>query len=286
IQIKMLNGREKNGDLNINWKEYALGANHYKRKTVGFGKYDKREKEYEKEIFIREMSIIQGGIGCAIWDAAIIMSRWIYKHTQAFEGQRVLELGSGVGLPGILAAHYCDRITLTDYLPPVSMIPYPLLENLQYNVDMNSKKETLDGDDADDEEAARVNARMMDIKSKTEIKYLNWDEIDNVADDERYDIIFGSELTYSLLSVDNLIKVIEKYLKPDGVFYEILSDDRDGVSYFLEKMKERQYKSHIVPVDNQYLGNYGTKQREETYKFYTFMLNGGMAAASSNRVLM
>jgi hypothetical protein len=36
-----------------------------------------------------------------------------------------------------------------------------------------------------------------------------------------------NSLTYSTLSVHNLTKVICKYLKPDGVFYEVLSDDRD-----------------------------------------------------------
>lgn len=41
------------------------------------------------------------------------------------------------------------------------------------------------------------------------------------------DIIIGSELTYSTLSVKNLTKVICKYLKPNGVFYEVLSNDRD-----------------------------------------------------------
>ncbi|EFA82016.1 hypothetical protein PPL_05252 [Heterostelium album PN500] len=244
----MLNGREKNGQLNINWKEYALGADKFKRKTVGFGKYDKREKE--------EMSIIQGGIGCAIWDAAIIMSRWIFKHQDSFTDQKCLELGSGVGLTGILTAHYCQSITLTDYLPP-------LLENLKYNVDLNSKKDTVD---MDDDEEIRVNNRMIDLKEKVDVKYLNWDEIDSitVTEEDKYDIIFGSELTYSLLSVDNLIKVIQKYLKNDGIFYEILSDDRDGVSYFLEQMQEKKFISKIVPVDQQYLGSYDVDLEKKT----------------------
>ena len=44
----------------------------------------------------------------------------------------------------------------------------------------------------------------------------------------------GSELTYSPLSVYTLIKVISKYLKPDGVFYEVLSDDRDVCNFQLD----------------------------------------------------
>ncbi|EGG14142.1 hypothetical protein DFA_11909 [Cavenderia fasciculata] len=247
----MLNGREKNGDLNINWKEYALGANHFKRKTVGFGKYDKREKEYEKAIHIREMSIIQGGIGCAIWDAAIIFSRWVYKNTQVFDGQKVLELGSGVGLPGILASYYAAHVTLSDYLPP-------LIENLQYNVDLNAKQKNDGSDDEEEDEQEQeegTTEQKIDIRNRIDIKLLNWDEIDNieVKEEDKYDIIFGSELTYN-----------------DGMFYEILSDDRDGVSYFIEKMTQLEFASHIVPVPSHFLGSYGTKQREETYKFYSF----------------
>ncbi|KYQ90986.1 hypothetical protein DLAC_07875 [Tieghemostelium lacteum] len=264
----MLNGREKNGDLNIDWKEYALGANHFKRKTVGFGKYDKKEREYQKELYIREMSIIQGGIGCAIWDAAIILSRWIYAHPEAFTNKSVLELGSGVGLPGILSSYYANDVTLTDYLEP-------LIDNLKYNVDLNARQGLdIDSDQEDEETISNlIKSDPQNIKNKIKIQYLNWDDIEKLENTQQYDIIFGSELTYSLLSVDNLIKVIQKFLKPNGIFYEILSDDRDGVSYFVEEMNKKGFIGHIVPVPAQYLGNYGTKQRAETYKFYTFRFN-------------
>lgn len=43
----------------------------------------------------------------------------------------------------------------------------------------------------------------------------------------RADVVMGSELTYSPKSVEALVKVIKRYMKPDGVFYELLSTDRD-----------------------------------------------------------
>jgi hypothetical protein len=42
----MLNGREKVGEININYAEVAFGKGKYRRKTWGFGKYDKKEKEW------------------------------------------------------------------------------------------------------------------------------------------------------------------------------------------------------------------------------------------------
>mmetsp|Transcript_5412 Transcript_5412/g.13611 ORF Transcript_5412/g.13611 Transcript_5412/m.13611 type:complete len:171 (-) Transcript_5412:58-570(-) len=84
------------------------------------------------------------------------------------------------------------------------------------------------------------------------------------------DIIFGSELTYSLLSVKSLVQVILRFLKEDGVFYEILSDDRDGVPAFVDAIVQVGFTAHAIPVPDCYLGDYATGQRAETYKFWTF----------------
>lgn len=84
------------------------------------------------------------------------------------------------------------------------------------------------------------------------------------------DVIIGSELTYSPANVYNLISVIKKYLKPDGVFYEILSDDRDGVSLFVTEVQAAGFTVEIFPVPPRFLGHYATNQKSETYKFYTF----------------
>ncbi|PRP77298.1 hypothetical protein PROFUN_05543 [Planoprotostelium fungivorum] len=259
----MLSGREKVGDTSINWSEQAFGKGKHRRKTWGFGKYDKREKEHEKEIHIREQSIMEGGLGCAVWDAAVIMSRWdllfhfIVLIFQLDLGEQrtvrgPVELGSGCGLPGIMAASFAKEAVLTDYLDPI-------LENLTYNVSMNDI-------DEDDETVHRLNP--------VRVLHLDWEQIDNDPTRgeplEAADILMGSELTYSDLSVDALIKVIKKYMKPDGVFYEVLSDDRDGVGLFIEKIKSEGFQINIHPVPGHMLGNYKTKQREETYKFYTF----------------
>jgi len=80
----------------------------------------------------------------------------------------------------------------------------------------------------------------------------------------------GSELTYSPLSVDTLIKVFSKFMKEDGVVYEVLSDDRDGVGMFLEQIQSVGFVVSIHDVPEKFLGNFNTKQRPETYKFYTF----------------
>ena len=122
---------------------------------------------------------------------------------------------------------------------------------------------------------------------------------------ELADIMLGSELTYMEKNVDPLIRVVKKYLKPDGVFYHVLSDDRtvrpplqrlvvlptmasgallgltvrrafmQGVSTFLRKMEEDGWECHVVPVPERILevGQF-TGQRWETYRLYTFKRPG------------
>eukprot|EP00029_Vermamoeba_vermiformis_P003803 TRINITY_DN14336_c0_g1_i1.p1 TRINITY_DN14336_c0_g1~~TRINITY_DN14336_c0_g1_i1.p1 ORF type:complete len:267 (-),score=87.95 TRINITY_DN14336_c0_g1_i1:214-1014(-) len=254
----MLNGRERVGDLGVNWQEYALGHNRTKRKTVGFGTFDKKNKKWSDfEIFVREISIIDGGLGCAIWDAAIIMSRWVNKQAALFKDSTVIELGSGCGLTGIVMARYAKQVYLTDYLDPV-------IDNLKYNVYLNS----MDGEE-DEVQPKEIRDKI----ATTKVAYLNWDEVDNIKEEDdplpKADVVIGSELTYSPKSVEALVKVIKRYMKPDGVFYELLSTDRDGVPFFVEKMKEAGFTVNIHPVTEEYCGNFNTKQRPENYLFYT-----------------
>jgi len=119
---------------------------------------------------------------------------------------------------------------------------------------------------------------------------------------EQVNIILGAELTYNLLSINALInvsahfnfsqisflflfptksilcfvdpQVVESFLKEGGVFYEVLSNDRDGVAEFIRLIKEKGYLVDVVPVPADMMGNYGTRdwtfQNTETYSFYTF----------------
>eukprot|EP01137_Pigoraptor_chileana_P018031 Opistho-2@76921 len=88
------------------------------------------------------------------------------------------------------------------------------------------------------------------------------------------DIIIGAELTYSLLSVVSLVRVCKAFLKPGGTFYEVLSDDRDGVSEFVRQIGDAGFTVDSKPIPPKYMGNYNTRdwtyQDKETYKLFMF----------------
>ena len=121
--------REKIGECGIDWKEHAFGRGKYRRKTFPFF-WDEEADKNEKQVHIRETSIVDAGIGCGVWDASIIFSRWVVLNREKFRDKFVLELGSGCGLTGLVAARFAKKVVLSDYI-------LNLLENLQYNIDLN-----------------------------------------------------------------------------------------------------------------------------------------------------
>jgi hypothetical protein len=45
----MKNNREKIGTVDIDWQSFAFGVGKNRRKTVGFGSFNKKSKEFEEE---------------------------------------------------------------------------------------------------------------------------------------------------------------------------------------------------------------------------------------------
>ncbi|CAN0533204.1 unnamed protein product, partial [Ectocarpus sp. 8 AP-2014] len=52
-------------------------------------------------------------VGGDIWCAALLLSAWLLENPQLVQGTRVLELGSGLGLCGIVAGYLSKSVTLT-----------------------------------------------------------------------------------------------------------------------------------------------------------------------------
>jgi len=68
-----------------------------------------------RPLTIREVSFGEGGLGGTMWEASIAMAIWLATNAQRVRGRAVLELGAGVGTPGLAAALLTGApVTLTD----------------------------------------------------------------------------------------------------------------------------------------------------------------------------
>jgi hypothetical protein len=63
------------------------------------------------------------GVGARVWTVAHMLCRELAAHPSIVRGQRVLEIGAGCGVCGILAAKLgAEAVVLTDYCDPVLLL--------------------------------------------------------------------------------------------------------------------------------------------------------------------
>lgn len=80
---------------------------------------------------VKERQHSQFDVGFQMWPAAVILSRYLCRNPDVIRGRRVLEVGAGLGLCGLVAAHFATAVTLSDFNPVV-------LRALEGNVALNS----------------------------------------------------------------------------------------------------------------------------------------------------
>jgi predicted nicotinamide N-methyase len=68
-----------------------------------------------------------------LWPSAIVMSEYLLRNNLISHGLNVLEIGCGLGLPGIVAGKLGATVTMTDYLQEA-------IDFAQKNWDLNNNK--------------------------------------------------------------------------------------------------------------------------------------------------
>lgn len=139
--------------------------------------------------------------GVVLWPAAIALAHDVASRADAFRGRRVLELGAGTGLPGIVAASLGGRVVQTDR------------HELAMSVcQRNGERNGVD----------TIEYRLAD--------WTNWD------DAGRYDWILGSDILYGETMHPHLRRIFESTVAPAGRV--LLSDPFRGVSLRLLEAME------------------------------------------------
>ena len=151
--------------------------------------------------FIRELrSHLPYGV--ALWPAAIALAHDVVSRAEAFTGRRVLELGAGTGLPGIVAATLGGRVVQTDGQELA-------LSVCKRNGEANGVQ--------------TIEYRLVD--------WTNWN------DTGRYDWILGSDILYGETMHLHLRRIFESNLATGGRV--LLSDPFREVSFRLLEALEQ-----------------------------------------------
>ncbi|GIQ80164.1 proteasome A-type subunit [Kipferlia bialata] len=224
-------------------------------------------------------------------------------HSDKVESLDDDDLGAGTGLPGLVAGRFCSELVLTDYLPSLlENLEYNVWLNAR-ELDPEEGPSLCGGED--NYLARKANAAR--VRDSVSVAYLDWerpelltheaDPLTEGAEEEaqtmegaakrarlppgfrcrvpggvsmgQFDIVYGSELTYSPKSVEELSVLLDSLVAPGGVFWEILSVNRDGVQGFCDRMVELGWAITTRTPSDTILAGTGTGQRAEGYLFYT-----------------
>jgi predicted nicotinamide N-methyase len=135
---------------------------------------------HDEEVgFLRGETTTRRPYGIVLWPAAIALAHEL--ASRAVAGKRILELGAGTGLPGIVAASLGARVVQTDRQELV-------LHVCKQNAERNG--------------VTRIEHRIAD-----------WTAGD---DPDRYDLILGSDILYAADLHPHLRRIFEANLAPGG----------------------------------------------------------------------
>lgn len=139
-----------------------------------------------------------------LWEAAIILAQFLTAQQNA-PGTRVLELGAGLGAPGLAAAAAGCSVTLTDYE--------------EYILDFE-----------------RISAAASKLDNVS-FDILDWKDPPEM---DRYDIVMGAEILFREEFFGPLLEVMRRSVKPGGVIYLAHDIRRQSLRPFLQ-MAEAEY---------------------------------------------
>lgn len=164
--------------------------------------------DQKEKLKLNELLIFPHGMdGLHIWEAGIVLARYLYKNLSLFEGRSVHELGTGVGIAGLTLLKYskCKEICLSDYK-----------EEILANAKLNIKKNGFEKD-------KRVRTLKLDWKDYATVK-------------ETVDFIVGSDIIYIGSPVKELALLLQKMLVVGGMAIINIPDRKSYATEFLEQI--------------------------------------------------
>lgn len=163
------------GDMPLEEVQLSLGGRTWS--ILHTGAVISRDEELQ---FLRGENTTPRPYGIVLWPAAIALAHEL--ATRELAGMRVLELGAGTGLPGIVAASLGAHVVQTDRQ---QLVLHVCRQNAARNSVMKIEHRTAD--------------------------WTAWNDAD------RYDLILGSDILYAEPLHPNLRHIFETNLAPGGM---------------------------------------------------------------------
>ncbi|XP_063790310.1 protein-lysine N-methyltransferase EEF2KMT isoform X2 [Pseudophryne corroboree] len=211
--------------------------------------------------------ISEGTTGLVTWGAALFLAEWAVENIDIFKNRTILELGSGIGLTGLVICKSCfpKKYTFSDYHHKVLQ---QLKENIQLNGFVlgkdhsNLAKCVKETDSAKNDSAVLLSVIELDWETATE-EQLSHLEADVVI---ATDVVYDPEIVLSFSNVLKKLFQSTKVGKSLEVF--VASTIRNSETYILfhTTLDEAGLRWQVLPEHKKRIFAYDTSCPVEILK--------------------
>ncbi|WJZ89593.1 hypothetical protein VitviT2T_008802 [Vitis vinifera] len=129
--------------------------------------------------------------GQLVWPGAMLLNDYLSKNAEILRGCSVIELGSGVGVTGILCSRFCHEVVLTDHNEEV-------LKILNKNIELHTSSENRN--------CTGLVAKKLEWGSSTQIK--------QILDEHSggFDLVLGADICFQQSSIPLLFDTVAQLL--------------------------------------------------------------------------
>lgn len=134
--------------------------------------------------------------GQLVWPGAMLLNDYLSKNAEMLQGCSIIELGSGVGVTGILCSRFCREIVLTDHNEEV-------LKILKKNIELHKSFGTSNSSNW-------ITAEKLEWGDSDQLKQILSSHLGG------FDLILGADICFQQNSIPLLFDTVEKLLRVRG----------------------------------------------------------------------
>ncbi|XP_010673784.1 uncharacterized protein LOC104890111 [Beta vulgaris subsp. vulgaris] len=133
--------------------------------------------------------------GQLVWPGAVLLNEYLSKNAEMLQGLSLIELGSGVGVTGVLCRRFCEKVLLTDHNDEV-------LKILKKNIDLHASSEECP---------------CLDLVAD-KLEWGNSDQINAIVQryPEGFDLVLGADICFQQSSIPLLFDTVKQLLEVRG----------------------------------------------------------------------
>lgn len=178
-------------------------------KTLNVLQFRDFEKHIEELVETGTEGAIELPFWAKVWEGTFLQAYFMGKQPVVL-GQRILEIGAGLGVVGIYSALHGHHVTITDNHDDALLF-------------------------------ARANV-LLNGCAQVEVRKLNWRHPDLP---HRFDLIVGSEVVYDRASYPALVEFLRQTLSPRGVIFLSKNEQLPTPTFLTELTRHFKFKQTV-----------------------------------------